>query len=141
MPLVKLIPKPAEWGDVAALNARVFGRKDYYSDPEHLAQGLTCIRRMRDGELVGYLLYKGLPEYISLERIGTLPKYRKAGIARSLLRSLSRIAKAKRLPIRTYLSYDNLPSYLLHIKSGFHPTHIAWNRWVWIEWNPPCKIV
>ena len=120
--------------EIAKLNAIIFGRGDQYSKESFVDQTQQLIRR--DGkEVVGYLLYREIPDYISIERVGTVKKKRRKGLAKSLFRSLKRIAKKAGKPIRTYLAYDNLPSYKLHIGAGFYPTHIAWNRWVWVEYR------
>jgi len=123
---------------IAQVNAEAFGRKDPYSKPDAIAATRHLIRK--DGlRLVAYLLWKDLPEYISIERVGVLKSHRRKGLAQSLYRSLQRLARKANKPIRTYLSYDNLASYKLHVGTGFHPTHIAWNRWVWVEYPVKSK--
>lgn len=122
--------------DIISVNIKCFGRGDPYSKKTAYNEGVLCMESKANGETVAYLLYRILPDYISIERIGTLKEKRGKGLAKVLLSRLKRLAGKKKKPIRTYVRYDNLPSYLMHIKSGFHPTHVAWNVWVWVEYTP-----
>jgi len=120
---------------IACLNAECFGRSDMYSDPDRL-KDLKHITLMNGEKLESYLSYTILPDYLSIVRMGTSKKTRKRGKMKRLLSRLKRLAKKLNKPIRTYIAYDNMPSYLLHIKSGFYPTHVAWNQFVWVEYRP-----
>jgi len=120
--------------EIAKLNAAIFGRGDDYSKAETVATTQQLIRK--DGKrIVAYLLWKDLGDYISIVRVGTLKTHRKKGAAKSLYRAVKRIAKKANKPIRTYLAYENLASYRLHIGTGFKPTHVAWKRWIWVEYT------
>ena len=121
--------------EIADLNAKIFGKKDPYSQESIYTKAVKKIVRKHRGNIVGYLLYSVSEEQIDLLRIGTHDKHRKKGLAMSMMRSLKRIARKHQKPCRTYLAYDNIPSYLLHTKAGFVPTHIAWNQWVWVEYK------
>jgi GNAT superfamily N-acetyltransferase len=118
---------------VVALNKKAFGAKDLYSDPKEV---LRLFGKRGDCLLsgnAGYLLYWDAGDYLMIERIGVLKDQQRKGIAKALLRQLVKLAKKIKKPIRTYVRFDNLPSYLLHMKMGFYPTHVAWNTYVWIE--------
>jgi len=136
MPLVKLMP--VHHTDIAKANALCFGKKDQYSDPSAYAN-VSCLTKFVKDEVAAYIIYAMLDGYISIVRLGTVKKYRRRGHSKSVLLKLKSVANKKRLPIRTYIRYDNWPSYLLHVKNGFVPTHVAWKMWVWVEYEPKAK--
>jgi len=120
---------------IACLNAECFGRSDMYSDPDRL-KDLKHLTVTNGIGLVSFLSYADLPDYLSIVRMGTKKESRKRGNMKRLLSRLKRLSRKLNKPIRTYIAYDNLPSYLLHLKLGFYPTHVAWNQFVWVEYKP-----
>jgi len=122
---------------IARLNRLCFGKSDQYTSHEKLeefvaAGGDYILNRSKNG----YVLWYDNKSYLMIERIGVLPDARRSGVAKRLLNDLRKEAIRVKRPIRTYVRYDNIPSYLLHMKAGFYPTHVAWATYVWIELDP-----
>ena len=71
--------------------------------------------------LAGSCFYHPRPTHISLGIMNALPDYFGQGVARKLLRFITDLADAKKLPLRLVSSAMNLDSFSLYTQAGFVP--------------------
>lgn len=96
---------------------KIWAEKDFYSFLEHNAKYAQGAIDLQTGRLVGYFIGLNVAGDLDIISIATDPRYRRAGIADSLLREAQNASQIFRITLE--VDVENIPAYALYRKLGF----------------------
>jgi GNAT superfamily N-acetyltransferase len=91
--------------EICELNKSLFGKDCYYSNINNYTKEIKYITAVKDGIVIGYLIYVEYEDNISSERFGTHPEYRGQGIGKKLLKKIIKMANTKGKKFKTYVRF------------------------------------
>lgn len=122
---------------IALCNSEGFGRVDYYSKAENIAEFLNdygienagVIHTKVKGKIAGFVLWHIENEAINICRRAVYEKYQGLGLGIKLTRQTMAIGQSFGVHFETYASTWNIASINSSIKCGCYITHIG-KDWV-----------